>query len=564
VAARSSAALALVTLLLASPQYISAAQEPGAKKPAEPAAPSPAAPRLVSPAPQADTPNAADEAAGQTVNVTLGDNFISRRLPFDVPFNIAGTAPTTVRDLALSVYRIPSDDGLAELIKTLENTTDCATIRVDRSGGAGNAAGDARQQSLPRGTLRVSTSSTIPAADGRFSLFVNALDPQYYYAFCFVGTTPVPAADINDDVRRIVAATIPRADTKGDITLSVLESVRGAMSDRIAQFGAGRAVPASIPEGNLFHPSNSSRGQQRFGELLRRLIEPYGNMEIQANSYRGSLQELTDAVAEARTAGTARLTTELVAALPAGTLRLPTRESAITGTRAFDRTAYSFDSARAQLDKAMAAAMPGSEELKALNGLARDLQATIDAALAYGVHYDRLRTVTNELMTFVELETRTVTVTIGSSVLGADLTRSVYVSLDAGIAYPWRLENMVFYAGTNIYLRPINKAAPLRYKGTFLHRFALTIGITTTVQDKSRRAQDLRATPDNEETSNSLLLGAGFRVTPSIRVGGGVLVFKESDPNPLIEQSSVSTTPYVSFAADVDVARLFKSLVGGD
>jgi hypothetical protein len=75
---------------------------------------------------------------------------------------------------------------------------------------------------------------------------------------------------------------------------------------------------------------------------------------------------------------------------------------------------------------------------------------------------------------------------------------------------------------------------------------------------------DLRATPDNQETSNSLLLGAGFRVTPSIRIGGGVLVFKESDPNPLIEQTSVSTTPYVSFAADVDVARLFKSLVGGD
>ena len=547
VAARSSVALALVTMLLASPQYMIAAQEPGGKKPAEPSTPSPAAPRLASPVPQADTPNAADEAAGQSVNVTLGENFISRRLPFDVPFNVAGTAPTTVRRLDLSVYRIPSDDGLADLIRTLERTTDCVG-----------------QQSLPRGTLRVSTSSTIPAADGRFSLFVNALDPQYYYAFCFVGTTPVPAADINDDVRRIVAATIPRADTGGDITLSVLASVRGAMSDRLAQFGAGRAVPASIPEGNLFHPSNSSRGEQRFGELLRRLVVPYGNMAIQANNYRDSLQDLTDAVAAARTAGTARLTTELVAALPAGTLRLPTRESAITGTRAFDRTAYSLDSARAQLDTAIAAAMPGSEELKVLNGLARDLQATIDAALAYGVQYDTLRTVTNELMTFVELETRTVTVTIGSSVLGADLTRSVYVSLDAGIAYPWRLENMVFYAGTNIYLRPINKAAPLRYKGTFLHRFALTIGITTTVEDKSRRAQDLRATPDNEETSNSLLLGAGFRVTPSIRVGGGVLVFKESDPNPLIEQTSVSTTPYVSFAADVDVARLFKSLVGGD
>jgi len=41
---------------------------------------------------------------------------------------------------------------------------------------------------------------------------------------------------------------------------------------------------------------------------------------------------------------------------------------------------------------------------------------------------------------------------------GSDLSRSAYVSLDAGVAYPWRLENMVFFAA-NIYFRPINKAA---------------------------------------------------------------------------------------------------------
>jgi hypothetical protein len=118
---------------------------------------------------------------------------------------------------------------------------------------------------------------------------------------------------------------------------------------------------------------------------------------------------------------------------------------------------------------------------------------------------------------------------------------------------------MVFYAGTNIYFRPINKAAPLRYKGSFLHRFAVTVGITTTVKDESRRAEDLRTTAD-QDTSNSLLLGAGFRVTPSLRVGGGVLVFKETDPNPLIDQTSVTMTPYVAFTADVDVAQLFRSL----
>ena len=80
------------------------------------------------------------------------------------------------------------------------------------------------------------------------------------------------------------------------------------------------------------------------------------------------------------------------------------------------------------------------------------------------------------------------------------------------------------------------------------------------MRDESRRAEDLRNTPDNDETSNSLLLGGGLRVTPSMRLGGGVLVFRETDPNPLIDQKSVAVTPYVSFTADVDVAQIFRAI----
>jgi len=57
-----------------------------------------------------------------------------------------------------------------------------------------------------------SQSAATPSDTGAFSLFVNALDPQYYYAFCFVGVSPVPGADFNDDVRRILASLIPRLD----------------------------------------------------------------------------------------------------------------------------------------------------------------------------------------------------------------------------------------------------------------------------------------------------------------------------------------------------------------
>jgi hypothetical protein len=534
--------VAVVVLVLASaPVAAAAVQDPPAPAaPQEPPAEEPpvSPPALKEPQPQEDTLTAADEAPGsRDVTVSFAGNFIADRLPFDVPFNVTGSVEASVKRLELSVYRVPSNVDLAELINYLQTTVDCV----------------GRRPQGPR-VVRVSRSVATPGAGGRFSLFVNALDPQYFYALCFVGVTPVPSAEIDADARRVLAATIPRTDTGGDIRLTLLADIRAAMSDRIAQLGAGRRVPARIPEGNLF---DRSREHPQFGPIVARLAEPYGNMAIQARGFNESLEALVADVAAARAAKVA-ITSELLAALPPATLRLPSRESAVTANRPFDAAAYTFATAKQLLDKALGSDAADSQR-SARDALVDSILELEDAAKTYGGFYESLRNVTNELLTFVALEAQAVTVTLGSSVLGADLVRSAYISLDAGIAYPWRLENMVFYAGSNIYFRPINKAAPLRYKGTFLHRFALTVGVTTTVNDDSRRAQDLRAT-DQEDTSNSLLLGAGIRITPSLRVGGGVLVFKESDPNPLIEQTSVAVTPYVAFTADVNVAQIFRSM----
>jgi hypothetical protein len=367
--------------------------------------------------------------------------------------------------------------------------------------------------------------------------------------------TPVDSSEIQGDVRRILAATVPRLDTGDDITLDLLKDVRTAMSARITELGAGRPVSATIPPGNLFDTAQPN--DPRFAPRVGPIVNPYVQMGFQAQNYNGALQRLLNDVATAR--ATVAITSDLLDALPQSDSRLPSRESAISGTATFDQNAFTFAKGKALLDAAVKSAAGRPADLAALNPLVDDLANVVRLATAYGANYDLLHNATTTLVGFVALEARSVNVTLGSSVLSGDLARNAYVSMDAGIAYPWRLENMVFYAGTNIYFRPINKAAPLSYKGTFLHRFALTVGITTTVKDESRRAEDLRTTQDSEDTSSSLLLGAGFRVTPSLRVGSGVLVFKESDPNPLIDQTSVSVTPYVSFTADIDVARIFRS-----
>jgi len=532
-----AAPFATPTLAVGAPQTPAAVPAAPRDDPKTPVADESATPPpLTGPRVQQDTFTAADEAPGsRNVNVSFADNFIADRLPFDVPFNVTGSVDPAVKRLELSVYRVSSNVDLARLIEYLQTSVDCVGKQ-------------------PPGRL-TSKSAVTPGANGRFSLFVNALEPQYYYALCFVGVTPVPSSEIETDARRLFAALVPRLDTGGDISLALLADVRGAMRDRIAQIGAGRSLPATIPKGNLFE---SETMDPRFLPLVGPIANPYLALGTFNRNYERALKNLHTHLEEARQK--VGITTELIAALPSADSKLPTPDTAIRGNAPFAASAFSFDSARKLLDTAIEAAADRPDELAVLNRLGVDLQAVVIAAKNYGSNYDQLRNSATAVVNFIALEARVVTVTLGSSVLSADLARSAYVSLDAGVAYPWRLESMVFYAGTNIYFRPINKAAPLRYKGTFLHRFALTVGVTTTVKDESRRAEDLRATADNKDTSNSLLLGAGLRVTPSLRVGGGVLVFKETDPNPLIDQKSVAVTPYVAFTADVDVARIFRSL----
>ena len=73
---------------------------------------------------------------------------------------------------------------------------------------------------------------------------------------------------------------------------------------------------------------------------------------------------------------------------------------------------------------------------------------------------------------------------------------------------------------------------------------------------------DDRTDPLIGSTSN-LMLGLGYRVTESIRLGGGVVGFKKTDPNPLVSRTSPATSYYVSVSFDYDVHSLiswFKDL----
>jgi len=126
-----------------------------------------------------------------------------------------------------------------------------------------------------------------------------------------------------------------------------------------------------------------------------------------------------------------------------------------------------------------------------------------------------------------------------------------YVSVDAGVLYAGDLGIGALYVGSNIYFRPVNKAAPLGGAGLG-RRLALTVGLTV-----SSVADENNKTRSDLFWNQSLVLGGGYRFTSSVRGGGGALVFRESDPNPLVTRRSAAVTWYVSFSFDLDLLKGF-------
>jgi hypothetical protein len=129
----------------------------------------------------------------------------------------------------------------------------------------------------------------------------------------------------------------------------------------------------------------------------------------------------------------------------------------------------------------------------------------------------------------------------------------VYVSLDLGALYPPELERATLTVGANVYFAPVNKRAPLRANG-IRQRLALTFGLTVT---NMRRDDETRWENLLGEKAN-LFVGLGYRLTRSLRLGGGFVLFQKNDENPLVDESSLAVTPYVSLSFDVDLVGAFK------
>ncbi|HET9385892.1 MAG TPA: hypothetical protein VFO67_12150, partial [Gemmatimonadales bacterium] len=437
------------------------------------------------PAPTAD--QSADDVPGVQIPVSLTNGVFQRRLPFDVPFYVRGAAPTFANQMTLSVYWVGRRSTLTDVATAMRATQSCEPA----------AGADVRRVS--RSTWRRSDKAQ------QFLMLVDALAPQRYYVFCFLMAGPVPFSEIAAPVRANLAEAtflVLGKDDPGDLRLPLARNFHTRLAEFIAKLGAGREVQGVIPAGNLFSSDTPIERNSRFVVLMAALQDPYQEMgRIRAN-YTTRLSDLQAAVKTGSAAAPKFLTESVLAVLPTDANQLPDRNEALRNASPFVVSPFEFSEARAMIEDAIKEADTAKDEAaaKVLRDIRRHLNALSDFGRTYGIEYESVRDATQQILDHVALEAREVRVGFGSSVLTADMNRNAYVSLDLGLAYAWDLQNMVFYAGTNIYFRPINKNAPLGRN--FWRRFALTIGITTSVEDDSRRAGDLRTSADENGTNS--------------------------------------------------------------
>lgn len=127
----------------------------------------------------------------------------------------------------------------------------------------------------------------------------------------------------------------------------------------------------------------------------------------------------------------------------------------------------------------------------------------------------------------------------------------LYFTNDIGAGFATGIDRFFTMLGAaNVYLRPINENVPLkqykRFEDWMLTRSSLLIGLTVT--------GDIEASGVREGIidAQALLLGAGFRVLPWLKVNTGSLIYNKINPNPLV--STKTTRSDLFFSVTISAA----------
>jgi hypothetical protein len=565
-------------------------------------------------------PLVAQAALGQTppppvtsdfdvVQVDLNGQTFSRVLPFDVPFIFAGNVPAGITELQVRCWQIGTTKGT----KGVKPDVVAGKEPLGKP-----ADGDCWGGKVPTWHNTIDPGAPNP----QFRVLVPRLDAERYYQFKFSFTkavTPQQAADFAQQVASLADAALwgdPSVTVdlpvSGDLTVQEIQGIRDRLILALKQVtGADRVVqPGSIfsDDANadairdelngLLNPVRTRQGQ--IHATLENYQDEIANLNPNLQRLRSdpTLKKLRDALASRATADPSAQdhADEVAAAMgvaDAPVLLNRDRLSAAAVAAFVQRNAAYFADASARTAKLrdllankmvtadgspqpflapmVAGGQLSSADLTALvaMGQPQGLVGSVDRALARAGQ----NMLQNQLPTLLANRTQSVAaiaqqyrtkvtgmIVIAGSTTGSFATQSNnYISADTGVVCAPELSDCTTYAGTNIYFRPINKAAPLSQFGNFFQtldrRLSLTIGLTVQGIGDEKTRDDLFG-------SQSLVLGLGARLTNSVRLTTGALVFKELDPNPLIDDPKLTTTYFFSLSFDIDVVPALKGIGG--
>lgn len=524
------------------------------------------------------------------VAVNLQAGTIDRVLPFDVPIRFCGGLATGAKRVTLQYVSDRKNPPQVD--------DDC------------RGPGGAPIAWLPAAPIDGRISGTT------FRTVIPRLEAQRYYAFCFRSeseVTPEAAAAFRPVAREALDSALAPI-SRGDLSAEESEALRKKL---LAALLSQMRSDLAIAPGTLFDsraPHNDLA--DRFNGRIRQVLEP----QLRRNAFLQTYATLQFDLAQALRGlqadpAVGRLTAALAAPSDPNLAALSNAFRGVLGTMemssdAIARAAQGLDPATgegetldATLDPATAGAIAGRYDAlaQALAGFpalveratgpggvvlpeadAAALQPLVSpqgpAARAGALAATLSSIATNVqaslaaragaldlLASEVALRAVGAEVVDASSTGGFETFQNYYVSADAGLVAAPELDAVVSYVGVNLYLRPVNKNAPLRQLGsfgkTFSRRFAFTLGLT--VQSLADGDNGNGPTRQDLFGNQSMLIGAGLRITDMIRLGGGALVFKQDDPSPLITRFETAVSYYLTVSFDLNVARAFQGGLGG-
>ncbi|HXU33957.1 MAG TPA: hypothetical protein VN851_25575 [Thermoanaerobaculia bacterium] len=524
------------------------------------------------------------------VQVNLPAGTINRVLPFDVPIRFCGTLATGAKTVTLQY--------VADRKNPPQVDDDCR--------GPGGAPIAWQPANPISGRVNGTT----------FRAVIPRLESQRFYAFCFRSEAEV-TSEVADAFRPVARETldeglapIPRGDLTADESEALRKKLAAALLDQLKSDQAiapGTLFDSRSPHNDLADRFNGKIRQVLEPQLRRNaLLQTYATLQFDlAQTLRGlqsdpAVGRLTASLAAPSDPNLAALSNAFRGALdvmemsPDATARTaqgldPTTAEGETLDATFDpATAGEIAGRYDALAKALAgfpdliqrATGPGGVQLpegdaaamaplvapqgpaaraSALAATLSSIATNVQASLAARASALDL------LASDVALRAVGTQIVDASSTGGFETFQNYYVSADAGLVAAPALDAVVSYIGVNLYLRPVNKNAPLRQLGnfrqTFSRRFAFTLGLT--VQSLADSDNGNGPTRQDLFGNQSMLIGAGLRITDMIRLGGGALVFKKDDPSPLITKFETAVSYYLTVSFDLNVARAFKGGLGG-